>query len=153
MDRENYTRNSGNKTLLIIVAIGGPFLVLCATCDGIFGWSAYKGITTDLPAAEASADAFFDLLKAGKIDEAYASTTPKFQTVSTIEAFREFVGKFSILKSHNTRTYGNTRIFDGPEGKEATLQVTLFAENNALSCTIFLRPINGQWKVHHLNVP
>jgi hypothetical protein len=153
MQYDEPRRKSSNKTVWIILGIGGAvLLVIVVACAG-FGFWAMKSLTTDLPAAQASCDAFFDLLKADRVDAAYASTTKGFQSTTTTEKFREFVERYATLKAHNSRTFGNGNIFQGTGGKQATLHVTLLSANNATSCTVILMQEDGQWKVHQVNIP
>jgi hypothetical protein len=146
-------RGSGNKVILIVLAVvGGVGLVVVLACAGCGIW-AFKSITKDIPPAQASADAFLDDLKAGRTDAAYGSASSSFKTTQTLEQFREFVNRFDTLKTQITRSTESSRLFQGTGGKKVTLKMTLQSPNNAMSCTLIMVEENGQWKVERLSVP
>jgi hypothetical protein len=150
---KSHRRGSGNKVILIVLAIvGGIGLVMVAACAGCGIW-AFKSFTKDIPPAQASADAFLDDLKAGRIDAAYASTSNGFRAAQTLDQFRDFVKRLDTLKSQTSRSTVSSRLFQGTGGKQVTLIMTLHAPNNAMSCTLIMVEENGQWKVERLSVP
>ncbi len=154
-DREPKHRRprSSNKTLFIILGvIGGLGLVMVAGCAGCGFWM-FRAISTDIPPAQASADAFLADLQAGRIDVAYASTSGSFQSAQSLPQFREFVSRFATLKSHTSHSYDNSMIHHGTAGKQAVLKTTLRSPDNAMSCTLTVVQESGQWKVQGISVP
>lgn len=125
---------------------------MIVVCGGCSIWM-FKSIATDIPPAQAAADAFMDDLKADRIDAAYAATSSTFKGTTSPEKFREFVNRFDTLKTQTSRSFNNSMVHHGTSGKQVTLKMTLHAPNNAMSCTMIMVEENGQWKVLRLNVP
>ncbi len=44
-------------------------------------------------------------------------------------------------------------IYSGTNGKQARIQMTLQAPNNATTCTLILVDEGGAWKVNQISVP
>lgn len=135
---------------------GGVGCVLVAGCGGLLAVGVAFGVrafVTDLPAATAAADRFLDHLRQNRIDDPYAATTAGFKGRQSADQFRAFVGRFETLTTATSRTTNGFRIFHGPAGKQAFLQVTLHAPNNATTCTLTLVDEGGAWKVDNLTVP
>ena len=146
-------RRSSNKTTWVILGVvGGLGVVVLAAC-GLGGFVAFRSITTDIPPAQAAADAFLADLQAGRIDAAYAGTSSTFKSGQAEPQFREFVNRFTMLKTQTSHSYENSVINYTPAGKRAVLKATLRSPDNALSCTIIVLQENGQWKVESIRIP
>ena len=148
------SRGSSNRTTWIILGAAGCGLVL--VCSGALAllvvWG-FKSFTTDFPAAQAAADQFLDKLQADKVNDAYALTSTKFHAEQSREQFEGFVKRFETLTRHTSRTQNGFRLFQGPDGKRASIQMTLNAPNNAMTCTLVLTEEAGTWKVEMITVP
>jgi hypothetical protein len=146
-------QTSSNKTVLIILAlVGGVGLVLVLICGGLAFW-LFRSIASELPAAQASANAFLVDLQANRLDVAYASTTRGFRSNLSLEQFRGFVNAFPALTTHKSRSLQLGNIYQGTGGHQASFGAALQAPTGAMSCTLTLITEDGQWKVHHLSVP
>jgi hypothetical protein len=143
---------SGKKIALILAIVGGVGLICLLACGGCGYWM-FKAFTTDLPAAQASANAFLDDLQSSRIESAYGQTTQGFQASMTLQQFRDFLKQYSTFTSQTSRTQNGFRVYSGTGGKQATVQMTLRTSNNAMTCTLILMQEGEQWKVHHLSVP
>ncbi|MBX9624605.1 MAG: hypothetical protein K2X82_12425 [Gemmataceae bacterium] len=147
-------RAGSNRPVWIALgAVGCLVLAGCAGLIGLFGFWGFKAVTADLPAATAAADGFLDRLKQGKVDEAYQATTARFRAGQTPDQFAAFVARHETLTRHTTRTTNHFGLFQGPGGKQARLQTTLQAPNNATTCTVVLAEEDGAWKVDQFTVP
>jgi hypothetical protein len=153
MEPTGQSGGSGRKVLVIILIVlgaGGFVLMLgCAGCIYL-GYTAYK---SSVPAAQASADAFLDELKADHVDAAYDSTSSTFRSAQTKQQFRDFVSRVKTLKTQTSRSIDSSSLFEGTGGKKVTLKITLHSPDNATSCTIVLVEEQGQWKVEKISVP
>jgi hypothetical protein len=153
LEDQDPPRRSSNKTLWVILAvIGGVGFVVVAACAGC-GFFAFRSIATDIPPAQASADAFLADLQASRVDAAYASTSSTFKSAQSELQFREFVSRFSTFKSQTSHSYNDSRVNYTPSGKRAALKTTLRSADNAMSCTIIVVQDSGQWKVEGVTVP
>jgi len=153
MEPDQRPAGSGKKPLFTILAIlGGLGVLMIVVCGGCSIW-LFKSIATDIPPAQAAADAFFDDLKADRVDAAYAATSSAFKSTESPEKFREFVKRFDTLKTQTSRSFTNSMVHHGTGGKQVNLKMTLHSPNNAMSCTLIMVDENGQWKVQRLNVP
>lgn len=145
--------SSGGRTWLILVGVG---CVVVFGCGGLIAagvvWG-FRAFGTDLPAASAAASAFLDHLQRGQPDNAYAAASDGFRSRQTAEQFRAFVGRFETLTTHTSRNTNGFRLFANPGGKQAFIQVTLHAPNNAMTCTLMLVDEGGTWRVDSITVP
>jgi hypothetical protein len=145
-------RGSINRTLLIVlIVLGSAGLLVVLACAGCGLWT-FKALSTDLPPAREAADAFLDDLKFDRVKEAYAKTSQGFQNAQTFERFRDYVDKFSTLKTHTSRTFDGGRVFQGTGGKQATITMTLHSANKAMPCILTMVPEDGEWKVQYLSI-
>ncbi len=144
---------SNNSACIIISSIG---CLLCLGCVGLVAFAGYfgfKAFTTDMPAAQAVANQFLDLIQQNKIDEAYALTSPAFRTRLNPEQFGEFLKQFETFTKHTSRSQNAVRIFEDGRGKRVYLQLTLHAPNNAMTCTLEMVAEAETWKVNSITVP
>ena len=131
------------KTFVYVVA--GSIVLSCALCGGC----VYQGFR-EMPKARAASDAFMDLLAAGKIDDAYASTSPAFKAVTTPEKFQGAINGFAALKNQAGRAARTWRIYNMNQA-----QIAYFIPNppNPLTITINLTKSDEGWKVFGFNAP
>jgi hypothetical protein len=130
-----------------VLGFGGVLL-----CAGLL-YFAVKTMGTDIPAAQAAGDSFLGDLKSDRVEAAYAKSTKAFQSGQTLEEFKVFLDRFSIFKTHTSKSSSGVHVFHGTGGKQATIKMTLISENNAMSCTLVLIEESGEWLVQKLTVP
>ena len=150
--RPRRVRASAGTPWVLLAGVGCVVLLVCGGLVGVGVMWAARVFTTDLPAADAAASHFLDLLRENRLDDAYAAASDGFKARESPEQFRAFVGRFETLTTATSRTTNGFRIFQGADGKQAFLQVTLHAPNNATTCTLTLVE-EGGWKVDRITVP
>ena len=147
-------RPSSNKTLWIILgSVGCISLLGCVGLVGLVGYFGFRAFTNDIPVAQAAADQFLDLLKEGKLDDAYAMTSPEFRSKQDKEQFEAFVKGIETFAQQTSRTTNGARMHQDASGKRVQIQVTLKTLNNATTCTLVMVERDGTWKVDRFTVP
>jgi hypothetical protein len=137
---------------LILALIGGGVLLLVLVCGGVV-FSLFRGLSQEIPAAQASAEVFLQDLRANNIDAAYAQTTPEFQSKTSPEEFRAFLKAFPAFTTHESSSLAFQGMHTGTGGSYARFHASLLSPNGASSCTLTLRKQGEAWRVHHLNTP
>jgi hypothetical protein len=160
-DREDrphrYRRRVGggsNRTLWLV--FGGAGCVAVLGCGGVIALVVFwviPVVTTDFPAANAAAEQFLDLLQQNRVDDAYAATSPGFQSRQSREEFARYVKRFETFTRHTSRTTTGVRVVQNNGRKEAFIQMTLQAPNNAMTCTLELVEADGVWEVDKITIP
>ncbi len=145
-------RKSSNFLVIILVAVVGGGFALLLCCGGCGFWF-YRMYSSNMPAAEASANAFLDDLQDGRIEAAYASTSMGFQAATNLNQFRDFAKQFPALTMPANRNIESRSLNSTTSGKQATFKIVLNAPNNGITCTVIVTEENGQWKVLRFNVP
>jgi hypothetical protein len=127
--------------LLAVVALVGSCLVMM------------PGLMRQVEAVQRAADGFLDTLAAGRLDEAYAQTSPEFQRSTNLEQFKAHVVQFAILKGPSQRTYQGMRVMAGTGGTRGLAQVLLTQPPNSLVIGLTFREANGRWLVDGIQMP
>lgn len=76
-----------------------------------------------------------------------------YRAKNTPEQFASFIKQHETLSKHTTRTMNGFNIYSGTNGKQARIQMTLQAPNNATTCTLILVDEGGAWKVNQISIP
>lgn len=88
-------------------------------------------------------------LRDGDIEKAYDSTTSKeFKTATSLEEFKDFVGRYPILSKHSSIEVRLITLQD----KEANLTAILNPGNEAISVTYLLSREDDKWKIWNMSV-
>jgi|GEM_PF-6731697 len=152
-DREPPRSSSNRSVWLILLAGGCGMFLLCGGGIVAFVIWGVSSFTKDFPAAQAVADQFLERLREGKIDDAYALTSPEFRAQMSQEQFGEFMKKHETFTRQTSRTQNGFRVIHDGGGKRVFIQMTLRSPNNAMTCTLVLIEEGGSWKVQKLTVP
>jgi hypothetical protein len=145
--------NRSNRNLWVILGgIGCLVLLVCGGLVAMVFWGV-SAFTKDLPEVERASTEFFDAIKAGNLEIAYGKTTAAYQAQNPPDQFAAFIRRFETLSKHTTRTMNGLNIFTGTGGKQARIQMTLNAPNNATTCTLILVDEAGVWKINQISVP
>ncbi len=160
MNEDQPAGTSTTKIVLIIVlAVGLPVIGLVCCCGGIGIWGLK--MLKEIPAAQASAEAFLRTLSENQIDAAYQSTTANFKSTTSLDGFRKFIAQYPELNSPFNFTLGNSTINTLPQGTRAVIRATITDRPRAddkrnprsITCTITLAKENDVWKVEGFTVP
>ena len=152
--RSRQPRSTGsNRTLWLI--LGGTGCSIVLVCGGIVALAVWgvSAFTKDFPAVEGVANEFFDAVKAGNLEVAFNKTSAGYRAKNTPEQFASFIEQHETFSKHTTRTMNGFNIYSGTNGKQARIQMTLQAPNNATTCTLILVDEGGAWKVNQISVP
>jgi len=146
--------NSGGstkKTLIIVLSIVGGLVLLCGlSCVGIGIWAFKK--FGDLPQVGVSAEMFSENLASGRIDAAYAQTSPRFQKKQTLEEFKALLKRYPALTTATSRNLSNMDVKQTPDCLEAPGQKVLNGPNIAKTVYLILVKEDEQWKVDSISV-
>jgi hypothetical protein len=134
---------------LILGLIGGGVILIVLVCAGLAFWF-FRGLSAEVPLAQASAEALLRHLRENRIEAVYAQTSPAFKAKTSEEQFRAFLKAFPVLTTHQTAKLTLQGIFSGTNGVFAA---TLSGPNGASTCRITLIKLGNDWLVHGLNVP
>jgi hypothetical protein len=143
---------SSKKIWIWILGIGSGLLLLCGLgCGGLIYWMV--GMFRELPAVQASAEAFVNDLGAQRVDAAYARTSKAFQQTQSQDQFRAWVKRYPALTTFTSKSYSGLNLYQQPGGTQGIVKVTLLGPQNSLSLTLILVKQDEQWKVNNISVP
>lgn len=135
--------------IAVILGLGGlAFLVCCGGGLYIFGDMAMN----DVPAARSAAEAFFDDLKAERIEEGYARTATIFRDATTEDQFRTMLEVYPATTTHTSRTIQLVSFKSGTGGGLGVFRVTFQDPDGTSGCTLTMVKEDGEWKVAGLNL-
>ncbi len=111
-------------------------------------------VLTNSPAIKdsmmATVKSFLDELKAGQYGSAYSKyTTKAFQSVTSLEAFRQFIEAYPIVYQYNSYQFGDYSL----EGANGNINVTLNDNEQKASLVFNLNKNDKGWQiqgVHHV---
>jgi hypothetical protein len=151
-------KSGGNTALIIVLVIGGVFLVVALVCGGL-GYYAFRSFSqvmqtamaqaNEMMAAMAEPELFFQDIAAGSLDAAYGRTSKGYQARTKLEDFKKFV-ETSKLKNATSRIASNQNYT--PQRTTAHYTVTA-ADGTSVSLTIQVVKEGEQWRVDSLTVP
>src|SRR5687767_5421018 len=138
MSFDEERRPSGNRNVVVVLAIVGGLTLACGLgCAGLFYWG-WHAFTTELPALEAATVGFLDDVNAGRLDAAYVRTTKAFQDTHSREQFEKLVGQYPALRSATSRKITNLHLNKQPRETVGTVKATVLSADNSLSFTLKL---------------
>jgi hypothetical protein len=147
------TAASNTKVLVIVlICVGVVGLLGVAACCGLGVWG-FKTATKELESSQAAGDAFFDQIKAGKLQQAYDSTAADFKAQQTFVQFAALVAANPNLTGHTSRTMGGFDLSTVNGVKTATLPYTLSGPTGVTNCTLTLTDTGSGWQVSKLDMP
>jgi hypothetical protein len=160
-------KRSSNSGVLIILGIGAAVLCVCLVlCGGVFylAMQAFNdgmaNMNTAIAQAEiemqeqkacdAVADTFMRDVAAGRLKEAYASTTENFQARQPFAQFRTFVGQHPALKNYQPDSLDDTDLTP----TTASYEGSVTAQNGTeVTFTLQLAKDGTTWKVDGFTIP
>jgi predicted PurR-regulated permease PerM len=137
---------------LILGLIVGGLVLIVLVCAGIAFWF-FRGLSEEVPIAQASAEALLKDLRANRIEAAYAQTSLAFKAKTTEDQFRAFLKAFPALTTHQSATLTLQGMHSGTNGTNAVFVATLLGPNGASTCRVTLIKLGEDWMVQGLNVP
>jgi hypothetical protein len=129
-------------------------IVITITCLGILACCAGGALyffgniaLNEVPAAEAAANEFFDLLQSGQVDEAYQRTAIKFRDVTTVDQFRGLIAAYQSTTTHNSRKIRFLEIRQYFTTAYVIYRVTLEGPDGEHGCKLSMQKEGDEWKV------
>jgi hypothetical protein len=151
-------KSGGNTALIIVLVIGGVFLVVALVCGGLayYGLRSFSQVMQtamaqvgEMTAAMAEPELFFQDIAAGNLDAAYGRTSKAYQGRTKLEDFKKFV-ETNKLKNATSRFASNQNYT--PQRTTAHYTVTA-ADGTSVSLTIQVIKEGEQWRVDSLTSP
>jgi len=130
-DRPRRDKDSGTKTVLIVLGVLGVLAVLGVIgCIGCAGWGIFqagKAVQEGMQSivGMTTAEAFMNDLQGGRSAAAYQNTTASFKESMSAKQFDEFLAKNPILTKHKFRTMGNMNPVGQPPVKKVIVSFEL----------------------------
>lgn len=142
------------KTLLLVLGIVGVVvLIIVLGCGGLIYW-VWTKVVPEIQAAQTSADAFVQDIRAGQLQSAYGRTNTGFQARQSFGQFQGLVALYPALSTYTSLTCAGVNISSTVGvGTRGTVRYTAIGPNNSLSFTLTLTQQNGEWCVESFTVP
>jgi hypothetical protein len=160
-EEEDYVperKSGGNTALIIVLVIGGVFLVAIAVCGGL-GFLFYRSVAPamqsamaqvgEMAAAMGEPEVFMQEIAAGQLDAAYGRTSKDYQKRTKVEDFKKFVDANPALKSASR--FASNQSYTP---QRTTVHYTLnTADGKSVNVTVQVVKEGEQWRVDSVTVP
>ena len=140
-------KNNFRARSRVLIVISITCLAILACCAGgalyFFGNIALN----EVPAAEAAANEFFDLLQSGQVDEAYQRTAIKFRDITTVDQFRALIAAGPSTTTHSSRRIRFLEMRKYLTTAYVVYRVTLEGPDGEHGCKLSMQKEGDEWKV------